>query len=59
MLVVGKEAVPDVIGREVNMIAALLYVEYGILASPWTAGLQDNLEFLTGLFNRVGLLTNM
>ena len=40
-------------------MAVLLYVDDGILASPWPARMQEVLDVLTEIFDRVGLRMNM
>ena len=46
-------------GRVFQQLLALLYVDYGLLVSPWPTRLQEALDVLTGLFDRFGLRTNV
>ena len=44
-----------------NTVSLLIFIgmEYGILASPWSSRIQEALDVLTGLFDMVGLRTNV
>ena len=44
-----------------NTVSLLICIsmEYGILASPWSSHIQEALDVLTGLFDMVGLRTNV
>ena len=55
----GEEEGPYVFGQLVQWLAPLLYADDGILASPRPNHLQDMLDVLPGIFNRVGLRTNV
>ena len=55
----GEKAGPDGFRRYVHCIAELFYVHDGILTSPQPARLHAALDVLTGLFDRVGLRTNV
>ena len=59
VLVAGEEAGPEGFGRAVQWLEAFFYADDGILASPRSARLQATLDVLTGLFDRVGLQTNV
>ena len=58
-LVAGEEAGPDGFRRAVKWTAASFYADDGLLTSPRPARLQAALDVLMGLFNRVGLQTNL
>ena len=58
-LVVGEEAGKDGFGRAVQCLVELFYTNNGLIASPSLARIQAALDVLTGLFNRLGLQTNV
>ena len=58
-VVKGEELVPEGIGRAVQRLDVLFYGNGGILASPWSSGLQEALDVLTGLFDWIGLRINV
>ena len=58
-VVAGEEKKSEVFRRAVQWIAALFYAGGGLLASPRTDHLQEELDVLTGIFDRFGLRTNM
>ena len=58
-LVIGGEVDPEGFGHVVQWIVTFFYMDNGILVSPWTARLQVDLDVLVGLFNWVGLQTNI
>ena len=47
----GEEARPEVFGKSFQWLAALLYADYRLLASPGPSCLQDVLDVLTGIFD--------
>ena len=56
-VVAGEDVVPEVLGRALQKLASLFYMDYGLLALPWPSRIQEALDVLTGLFDRVGLWT--
>ena len=58
-LVTGEEAVPEGFRWAVQSLAYFFYTDDKILASPQTDHLEAVLDILTGLFDRVGLRTNI
>ena len=58
-MVGGEEEGSERFRRVVQIQAVIFYADYGILASPWPARIQEALEVLTGLFYRVGLRMNV
>ena len=59
MVVDGEDAWPEGLGRSVQNMATLFYVDSGILTSSHLTRLEEVLDILTVLFDRVGLQTNM
>ena len=47
------------IGREVQIRASFFYVDNGLIASTRPEWLQGAFDTLTGLFDQVGLQTNI
>ena len=58
MVVSGEEAEPEGFWRVVQQLAALFYAESGLIASPWSAQIQEDLYDLTGILNWVILRIN-
>ena len=58
-LVAGEDSDPDGLGRAVQWLAALFYTDDGLLASLKLDCLQEALDVLTILFDRVGIQTNV
>ena len=58
-MVAGEEAGLDGFGRVVQWMAALFYANNEMLALPRSAWIHADLYFLTGLFDRVGIQTNI
>ena len=58
-VVVVEEVEPKGFGRVFHRLALFLCVDNGLLVSPWSASLQEDLEILKGLFEWVGLRTNV
>ena len=58
-VVEGEEAELEGFERFFQRLVAFLYVDYGLLASPWPPFLQEALDVLTGLFDRFGLRNNV
>ena len=56
---VGEEAGPEEFGRAVQNLATLFYADGGLLASPRPVRIQETMDVLTGLFDRVGMRTNV
>ena len=56
---VGGGTVPDGFGRVVQQLPGFFYANNGLLDSPRTARLQAALDFLTRLFDMVGIYTNI
>ena len=59
MVVLNEEAGMEGFGRAVQALTVLLYEKNGILEYPRIDLIQKTLEVLTGLFDWVGLWTNM
>ena len=55
----GEKAVQDGFGRSVQLLAVFLYTYYGLLAWHRLAWLQAALDFMTVIFDSVGLQTNL
>ena len=53
------EAGGDGFGREVQRMVLFLYAEDGLFASTRTEWAQEAFDVLVGLFDRVGLRTNI
>ena len=58
-LVEGEDAGTEVFRQVIQWLAVLFYTENGLLNSPRPARLQEALENLTRLFDRVGFQTNV
>ena len=58
MVVVEEEAGPDGFGRVARSLAALLYGDDSLIGSTRVEMLQQALNYLTDLFDRVGLQKN-
>ena len=58
-LFTGKESGPEGFGRAVQWLVEFFYVDNGILDSSELVCLQAALDVLMGLFNMVGLCTNV
>ena len=58
-LVAGEEAGPDGFGPAVQWMATFFYANDGLLVFPRPARIQAALDVMTGLFDRVGLQTNV
>ena len=58
-LVSGEEVGPGGFGRAVQCPAAFFYKNDGLVALPRPSRIQAALYFLRGLFDRVGLHTNV
>ena len=54
-----EEAVPDGFGQVVQWMAVFFYTDKGLLAFPRPSRIQADLAVLKGLFESVGLHTNM
>ena len=59
MVVVGEDAGPEGFWRAVQNLFALFCAEDRLLSSPQPARLQEVLDALTVLFDRLGLRTNV
>ena len=51
--------VPDGVGKGVQCLASLFYADDSLFASPRLARIQAALDVLMGIFDRVGLQTNI
>ena len=58
-LLSGEEEVPDGFGWSFQLPVACFYADNGIIALPRTDRLQEVLDVLMELFDRVGLQTNV
>ena len=58
-MVAREDAGPERFGRAVKNMAALFYVYDGLIISLRPSRLQDTLDVLTVLFDRVGLGNNV
>ena len=58
-VVVVEEVEPKGFGRVFHRLALFLCINNGLLVSPWSAPIQEDLDILTGLFDWVGLRTNL
>ena len=58
-LVAGEEAVPEIFERSVQWLAAFFYADDRLLILTIPSRLQAALDVLMGLFDRVGLHTNV
>ena len=56
--VMGHEAAANGVGMEIRKLLACFYVDDGIIASRDPAFLQECIDKLAALFDRVGLVTN-
>ena len=54
-MVTGENASPEEFGREVQKLDALLYADDKLLTSPHMARMQEALDILLELFNRVDM----
>ena len=59
MVVAGEYSVPEGFEISVQKLSTLLYAGDEFLASPQPARIQEALDVLTCLLNRVGLQTNV
>ena len=55
MVMAEEEEVPERFGRAVQNLAVLFYADEGILSSQWPSRIQETLDFLMGIFDRVGM----
>ena len=58
-LVMGEEVVPEGLRRAVQWLVAFFCTNDGLLTSLWTAHLQVVINVLTGMFDMVGIKTNV
>ena len=54
-VVTGKASGPEVFGGAFQTLSDLFHADGRILASPWLARLQAELDIFMGLFGHVGL----
>ena len=58
-LVAGEESGLDGFRQEVQLLAAFFYADDSLLASPRISWIQEDMDVLAGLFDRVCLHTNV